>query len=106
MLEESVKLLPTPRERDHKGRGFEDGLVNTLERVAVSPSNGESSDPQSTGGLASKGLHLSPWFVEWMMGAPEGWSDPDCPLSATEFRSRSATSPDATSSSASASGSE
>jgi hypothetical protein len=22
------------------------------------------------------------------MGLPEGWSDPDCPLSATEFKSR------------------
>jgi hypothetical protein len=38
-------------------------------------------------------LRLSPWFVEWMMGAPEGWSDPDCPLSATEFSSRQAARP-------------
>ena len=30
-------------------------------------------------------MALNPSFVEWMMGAPDGWSDPDCPLSATEF---------------------
>ena len=33
-------------------------------------------------------MALNPSFVEWMMGAPDGWSDPDCPLSATEFSSK------------------
>jgi hypothetical protein len=89
MLEESVKLLPTPRERDHKGRGFEDVRQTVLERVAAeSLSTGETLSPRSDDGSTSSDLHLSPWFVEWMMGLPEGWSDPDCLLSATEFRSR------------------
>jgi hypothetical protein len=49
----------------------------------------------------STGLRLSPSFVEWMIGAPAGWSDPDCPLSATEFSARSAASPGSTSSASS-----
>ena len=39
-------------------------------------------------GLHLAGMALNPSFVEWMMGAPDGWSDPDCPLSATEFSSK------------------
>jgi hypothetical protein len=55
-------------------------------------STGASTNPPSdAGNEPSDDRRLSPWFVEWMMGAPEGWSDPDCPLSATEFSSRQAT---------------
>ena len=105
MLEESVKLLPTPAVADsrntrnataNEGRGSTGHAGTTLSDVAYrwkqdveSPSTGETSSPQSDDGSRSSDLHLSPWFVEWMMGLPEGWSDPDCQLSATEFRSRS-----------------
>jgi hypothetical protein len=99
----AVRLLPTLRERDWKGRGYDDGLVNTLERAAASPSTGPSSSPPSDAGSKPTALRLNPSFVEWMMGAPDGWSNPDCLLSATEFRSRSATSPGATSSTSSGS---
>jgi hypothetical protein len=101
MLEETVKLLPTPRERDWKGRGFDDGLVNTLERVTELPSSGATSDRPSNDGSESTALRLNPSFVEWMIGAPAGWSNPDCPLSATEFRSKWASSPDGSSSTSS-----
>lgn len=52
-------------------------------------SRGEPTSPPSADGKQSTGLRLSPLFVEWMIGAPTGWSDPDCPLSATEFKSSS-----------------
>jgi DNA (cytosine-5)-methyltransferase 1 len=45
--------------------------------------------PQSAAGSRFTDLRLSPSFVEWMIGAPDGWSDPDCRLSATEFKSSS-----------------
>jgi hypothetical protein len=60
---------------------------------SVAPlSNGASTNPRSNDGKQFKDLHLNPWFVEWMTGAPPGWSDPGCPLSATEFKSRLAES--------------
>ena len=47
---------------------------------------GESTAGRSNDGeTSSAGMALNPSFVEWMMGAPDWWSDPDCPLSATEF---------------------
>lgn len=51
--------------------------------------SGASTDPQSDVGSRFTDLRLSPSFVEWMIGAPAGWSDPDCRLSATEFKSNS-----------------
>lgn len=54
---------------------------------------GVSSDQQSDDGSRFTDLRLSPSFVEWMIGAPDGWSDPDCPLSAMEFRCSSEGSP-------------
>jgi hypothetical protein len=72
------------------------GVVAVADREgnAESPSTGESTSPRSGVGRPSTGLHLSPWFVEWMMGAPAGWSDPACPLSATEFSCRQASCAD------------
>jgi hypothetical protein len=97
MLEESIELLPTPSAALQGGNGFRiDPPIETP--AGVWEFLGAPTNPPSTDGSTSTGLRLSPWFVEWMMGAPEGWSDPDCPLSATEFRSRWASSPDATSS--------
>jgi hypothetical protein len=49
---------------------------------------GASTEEPSSDGAPSTVPRLNPWFVEWMLGAPQGWSDPDCPLSATEFKSR------------------
>jgi hypothetical protein len=89
MLEESVKLLPTPHGMPKEGQKRRPGPSgNELGFAVGSLSTGETSSPRSDDGKKSSDLHLSPWFVEWMMGAPEGWSDPDCPLSATEFASR------------------
>jgi hypothetical protein len=98
----ALKLLPTPQANDGKadlkwsGKGF----GPCLEELVLS---GRSTDRPFKGGKPSTDLRLSPWFVEWMMGAPEGWSDPACPLSATEFASTWATSPGDTSSNASGS---
>lgn len=92
---ELPKLLPTPTEQDAKNSTappsqFERNSM-ALPALAVSLSNGASTDPPSDGaGSRSTALRLSPWFEEWMMGAPQGWSDPDCPLSATEFSSMQA----------------
>jgi hypothetical protein len=110
MLEETVKLLPTPVANDDnktpeahlamKARLSEkDGSRRTqitslqvlakagFKQIGASQSTGASTDPQSSDGSASTGLRLNPSFVEWMMGLPQGWSDPDCPLSATAFTS-------------------
>jgi hypothetical protein len=99
-----VRLLPTPVEGDSRNSRQSTApnpgptrQADTLSDVAWRWS-GAATSPRSGGGKPSPELRLSPWFVEWMIGAPAGWSDPDCPLSATEFRSRSASSPARTSS--------
>ena len=96
-------LLPTPRNQDgydrsnwktveRANRGEKDLTLTRLMRYRGS--TGESSPPPSDAGRKpSTAPRLSPSFVEWMMGAPEGWTDPDCPLSATEFSSRPDGSP-------------
>jgi hypothetical protein len=53
------------------------------------PSTGApTATPSSAGSESSDVPRLNPCFVEWMMGAPDRWTDPDCPLSATAFSSR------------------
>jgi hypothetical protein len=86
-LEEQIAkqfLLPTPRERDWKGQGYEDQLPNQVEEL----STGAATPTPSPDGKKSPAPFLNPCFVEWMLGAPAGWSDPDCPHSATEFKCR------------------
>lgn len=105
-LDVAVRLLPTPCARDDKpGRGYTTGSLPTLmfEDGGLA-STGASTPPPSDAGKPSTALRLSPWFVEWMIGAPPGWSDPDCPLSATEFKSRSDGSLGSTSTGSSRSG--
>lgn len=106
-LDRLMRLLPTPVEGDSRntrnettnsGAGSTGHPGTTLSDVAYRWS-GEATSPPSGAGRPSTGLRLSPWFVEWMIGAPLGWSDPDCPLSATEYRSIWATSWGSTSSS-------
>jgi hypothetical protein len=112
-LAKALTLLPTPCARDWKGEGYEGQLPTEIPKLLPTPraavdkehgpngqhwaelrpiveslSGGASTSPPSEDGSKPSGLRLSPWFVEWMMGAPHGWSDPDCPLSATEFRSK------------------
>ncbi len=94
-------LLPTPQASDGTGGRQEIAASkNNWKRpsgakaskplgTAVRLSSGESTEPRSGAGKSSSGgLRLSPSFVEWLMGAPDGWTDPACPLSATEFSSR------------------
>jgi DNA (cytosine-5)-methyltransferase 1 len=76
--------------------------VRARRRTHARPIRRAATSPTSASRLAEYGpairrweqglkrVRLNPSFVEWMIGAPDGWSDPDCPLSATEFRSRSA----------------
>lgn len=100
MLREALLLLlPSPAMNDgqrYRIRTASEGFNKPLEqRLVELGSTGDSSSPRSDGGKGlSDELRLNPSFVEWMMGAPDGWSDPDCPLSATEFSSRQAGSPD------------
>jgi len=99
-------LLPTPTAGDSKqtrnktsGRreGSQHHSGTTLTDFACEQS-GASTPEQSSDGKKSPAPLLNPCFVEWMLGLPEGWSDPDCPLSATEFKSRLASSSAAASS--------
>lgn len=92
MLSQAVKLLPTPTRSDFDQDRMSDttrraSITAAMNRLAESESNGATMSPPSDAGKPSTGLRLSPWFVEWMIGAPQGWSDPDCLLSATEFKS-------------------
>jgi hypothetical protein len=103
MLEEALKLLPTPTEGDstnsrsatstRKTKNFRPGT--TLSDVAYEWSGGLTVQ-QSAAGSAFTGLRLNPSFVEWMMGAPvcgecgRGWTDSDCPHSVTAYTSTSA----------------
>jgi hypothetical protein len=94
-------LLPTPTETDSSNsrrstaRTLEwtSNTGTTLTDAALESSGADTRAPSDVGKTSSAGLRLNPSFVEWMMGAPEGWSDPDCPLSATEFSSRPDGSP-------------
>jgi hypothetical protein len=107
-LGRAITLLPTPTANDDnkspeahmrmKAR-MKGGPWNTITSLGVlaragfqQPSNGEVTSQPSDDGKKSPAPHLHPCFVEWMIGVPVGWSDPDCPLSATEFMSRPATS--------------
>ena len=92
----ALTLLPTPttmvgsRGRRLDGTPYTPTSGTTL-TDALYESAGVHTSPLSTDGKRSSAdLVLNPSFVEWMMGAPDGWSDPDCPLSATEFSSRQA----------------
>jgi hypothetical protein len=103
-LEAAVRLLLTPRANDghrESPRRSNAGYGATIEQAVGLVLSGETSDLRSGAGSMPSDLRLSPWFVEWMMGMPEGWSDPDCLLSATAFSARSGSSPAATSPSAS-----
>ena len=94
-LANEVALLPTPTEGDSRnsrnatansGRGSTGHSGTTLSDVVYEWS-GALTSRLSGGGRPSLAQRLSSSFVEWMIGAPAGWSDPDCPLSATEFKS-------------------
>jgi hypothetical protein len=104
----SSPLLPTPTAGEAKqarnktsGRreGSEHHSGTTLTDVAYEWSGATTSPPSADGKPSTDPpqLRLYSGFVEWMIGAPPGWSDPDCPLSATEFNARSAGSPASTS---------
>jgi hypothetical protein len=73
--------------RDHWGtrgkRSWE--LPDALESLSLGAS---TSQPFAAGKTSSGGLRLNPSFVEWMMGLPQGWSNPALPLSAMEFSCR------------------
>lgn len=99
------KLLPTPTTADSRnsrnatannGQGSTGHSGTTLSDVAYEWS-GATTDPQSADGKPSTAQpprpSLNPEFVEWMLGLPRGWSDPDCPLSAMAFRSSAGDSP-------------
>jgi hypothetical protein len=97
LVAEVLHLLPTPVTGD--SRNSRQSTVDnprdptpTLSDVAYLWSGGATTR-QSGDGSKSTALRLSPWFVEWMIGAPPGWSDSDCLLSAMEFKSRSEGSP-------------
>jgi hypothetical protein len=93
---ELVQLLPSPMAADATRGSTTYGRGNPMLRGALLESSGPNTSPPSAdGNTPSDGLLENPCFREWLLGAPEGWSDPDCPLSVTEFRSKPDTSWDA-----------
>jgi hypothetical protein len=87
---EVMSLLPTPAtSQGGHNQSPTPGAAVRPQLDRLPRSRGASTDPQSDGGSRFTDLRLSPSFVEWMIGAPAGWSDPDCPLSAMEFKSNS-----------------
>jgi len=60
--------------------------LQVLAKNGLDPTSA-TTPPPSSGGRVSHGLRLNPSFVEWMLGTPLGWSDPDSVLSATEYKS-------------------
>ena len=93
-----TRLLPTPTKMDgvgsrgHKldGTPYTETSGTTLTDAAYELAGVHTNPQYDAGKGSSADLSLSPSFVEWLMGTPAGWSDPDCPLSATEFSSRPA----------------
>lgn len=87
-----TNLLPTPSENDSRGSEYNYAGGNhdkvALKLPGVARLIGDDTPPPSSDGKPSSVPLLNPCFVEWMIGAPEGWSDPGCPLSVTEFKSR------------------
>ena len=81
-LRTAAQMLPTPKRSNNENRQTEGQYGPNLGMALGVP----MALPSSDGKQSSAGQRLSPWFVEWMMGAPRGFTDPDCPLSATEFR--------------------
>jgi hypothetical protein len=78
---EVMSLLPTPAATEGGyHRSPSDGAAIRPQLGRLPRSRGASTDPQSDDGSRFTDLRLSPSSVEWMIGAPAGWSDPDCPL--------------------------
>jgi hypothetical protein len=83
-VEHEWQLLPTPMQADAERRSATYGNGSQT----LDGSLGASTPPQSTAGKKPLGLRRNPSFREWLMGAPEGWTDPASQLSATEFSSK------------------
>lgn len=102
-LPTTLRLLKTPTAAPHNQQGANGG-ENRKELVDRLLSSGASTSLQSDDGSGHlAGLLENPSFREWLLGAPDGWSDPGCRLSAMEFKSSSASSPANTSSAVSGS---
>jgi len=78
-LADQASSWPTPRARDEKGQGYQDGLPSIASSLP---------DPTTAGpGPTSSGptRRLNPRFVAWLMGLPVGWTDTTTPLATTSF---------------------
>lgn len=83
--EEDTDQFMARREKLKERHGNGNGIGLPL---GVAIRLGEPTPEPSPDGKKSPAPLLNPCFVEWMIGAPAGWSDPGCPLSATEFKCR------------------
>lgn len=68
---------PTPTARDHKRGKIDNGKSRPLSEVALSGPQGETPPTGQTSPPTC--IRLNPLFVEWLMGFPEGHSDPFTP---------------------------
>ena len=72
----SETLLPTPTAQDYKRRGphsRQQGLSNTETWLREDSIGNQQTQKDGT----PRGYRLQPIFVEWMMGYPLGWTDPE-----------------------------
>lgn len=64
-LSQAVKMLPTPTSSDHRNRGNpSDRAIKRRKEIGKSIELSMTVDGQ-----------LNPYFVEWLMGWPVGWTD-------------------------------
>ncbi len=71
-LTDDAANWPTPRERDHKGEGYEDDLPSQASRQVQTPQTGQPFSTSTRN--SSRRTRLNPNFVEWLMGWPIGWT--------------------------------
>jgi hypothetical protein len=82
------KLLPTPRTSDTNGPGRHGtGGLDLRPAIAEISTGASTSQPSADTKPSSERRPLSPFFEEWMLGYPSGWTV--CAASATALSRRS-----------------
>jgi hypothetical protein len=84
----ATRLLPTFTGASYQQGGTAAESTAYKRILGEIPPTGAATPEQSPDGKKSPAPLLNPSFVAWMLGMPAEWSDPACPLTATEFSSR------------------
>lgn len=81
----TVPLLPTFTGASYQQGGTAAESTAYKRILGEIPPTGASTPERSPDGKKSPAPLLNPCFVAWMQGMPDGWSDPNCRLTAMEF---------------------